>query len=501
MEYEVVIGMETHVELDTLSKMFCSCSAHFFGAAPNVNVCPTCMGLPGALPVINQRAVEYAMMVGLALNCKIARHTFWERKSYWYPDLPKGYQITQYQYPLNYDGFIDVDVRDLSTGNWVEQAERMRIRIRRAHLEEDTGKLVHAGNNSYVDYNRSGVPLLEIVTEPDIHSADEAYAYLSALQGIVRYLGVSTGDMEKGAMRCEPNMSLRPKGSDAFGVKVEIKNLNSLRAVRDSIAYEIKRQTELLNRGESVRQVTMGWDDARGVTFVQRDKEDAHDYRYFPEPDLPPLDVSEAWLGKVNAHVPELALSRHDRYRRDFGFSSYDATILSSDRAVSDWFESVVSALIPGPSPTGRGEKAKSVSNWIQGEVFRLMKANGIPNSEIGSIKVSPAQLAGLIALVDAGTININTAKTVFEEMFATGDDAQKIVEAKGLAQVSDAGALQTMIDDVIAANPQQVQNYLKGQDKLFGFFVGQVMKATKGKGNAQLINQLLKDALDKMKV
>jgi aspartyl-tRNA(Asn)/glutamyl-tRNA(Gln) amidotransferase subunit B len=504
MEYEVVIGMETHVELDTLSKMFCACSAHFFGAEPNVNVCPTCMALPGALPVINQRAVEYAMRVGLALNCQIARHTFWERKSYWYPDLPKGYQITQYQYPLNYDGFIDVDVRDLSSGNWVEQAERMRIRIRRAHLEEDTGKLVHAGNSSFVDYNRSGVPLLEIVTEPDIHSADEAYAYLSALQNIVRYLGVSTGDMEKGAMRCEPNMSLRPKGSDAFGVKVEIKNLNSLRAVRDSIAYEIKRQTDLLNRGESVRQVTMGWDDARGVTFVQRDKEDAHDYRYFPEPDLPPLDVSDAWLQRVKAQVPELALSRHDRYRRDFGFSSYDATILSSDRAVSDWFEAAVTPTQPSPATAGEdkgGGRAKATSNWIQGEVFRLMKANGIPNSEIGTIKVTPAQLAGLIALVDAGAININTAKTVFEDMFATGDDAQKIVEAKGLAQVSDAGALQALIDEAIAANPQQVQNYLKGQDKLFGFFVGQVMKATKGKGNAALINQLLKNALDKIKV
>ncbi len=497
-QYEVVIGMETHVELDTLSKMFCACSAHFFGAEPNTHVCPTCMALPGALPVINQRAVEYAMKVGLALNCQIARHTFWERKSYWYPDLPKGYQITQYQYPLNYDGFIDVDVRDLSSGNWAEQAERVRIRIRRAHLEEDTGKLTHAGNRSFVDYNRSGVPLLEIVTEPDIHSADEAYAYLSALQGIVRYLGVSTGDMEKGAMRCEPNMSLRPRGSDAFGVKVEIKNLNSLRAVRDSIAYEIKRHTELLNRGEQVRQVTLGWDDVRGVTFVQRDKEDAHDYRYFPEPDLPPLDVSDEWLAQVKVQVPELALSRHDRYRRDYGFSSYDATILSSDRAVSDWFEA---AIAEGSSNRPIAPTAKAASNWIQGEVFRLMKTNGIPNNEIDSIKVTPAQLAGLIALVESGAINNNTAKTVFEEMFATGADAKAIVEAKGLAQVSDAGALQTLIDDVISANPQQVQNYLKGQDKLFGFFVGQVMKATKGKGNAQLINQMLKAALDKLKV
>jgi aspartyl-tRNA(Asn)/glutamyl-tRNA(Gln) amidotransferase subunit B len=498
MEYEVVIGMETHVELDTNSKMFCACSAHFFGAEPNINVCPTCMGMPGALPVINQRAVEFAMMVGVALNCQIARHTFWERKSYWYPDLPKGYQITQYQYPSNYDGWLDVDVRDLSSGNWTEDSTRKRIRIRRAHLEEDTGKLTHAGKSSYVDYNRSGVPLLEIVTEPDIHSADEAYAYLSSLQQIVRYLGVSTGDMEKGAMRCEPNMSLRPKGSDGFGTKVEIKNLNSLRAVRDSISYEIKRQTELLNRGEAVRQVTLGWDDARGVTFVQRDKEDAHDYRYFPEPDLPPLDVSDDWLAQVRAQVPELALARHDRYRQDYGFSSYDATILSSDRAVAEWFESVVSApLTPTLSPEGRGSRAKLTSNWIQTEVFRLMKANGIPNAEIARIKVKPAQLAELIGLVEGSAINNNTAKQVFEEMFATGADAKAIVEAKGLAQVSDEAALQKIVDEVLAANPQQVQQVLAGQDKLFGFLVGQAMKATKGKGNAQVINQLLRERID----
>jgi aspartyl-tRNA(Asn)/glutamyl-tRNA(Gln) amidotransferase subunit B len=501
MEFEVVIGMETHVELDTASKMFCSCSAQFFGAEPNTNVCPTCLGMPGALPVINQRAVEFAMMVGLALNCQIARHTFWERKSYWYPDLPKGFQISQYQYPLCHDGFIDVDVRDVSGGNWVEHAERMRIRVRRAHLEEDTGKLTHVGDKSHVDYNRSGVPLLEIVTEPDIRSADEAYAYLSALQQIVRYLGVSTGDMEKGAMRCEPNMSLRPKGSDGFGTKVEIKNLNSLRAVRDSIAYEIKRQTALLERGERVRQVTLGWDDARGATVVQREKEDAHDYRYFSEPDLPPLDVSEGWLERVRAQVPELALARHDRYRRDFGLSSYDATILSSDRAISDWFENVVSALGAEPAPNGRGARAKLASNWIQTEVFRLMKANGIPNSDIASVKATPSQLAELIDLVDSGAINTNTARQVFEEMFATGADAKAIVEAKGLAQVSDAGELQRIVDDVIAANPQQVQQLLAGQDKLFGFLVGQAMKATKGQGNAHVINRLLKASLEKLRV
>jgi len=512
MAYEVVIGMETHVELDTSSKMFCACDAHFFGAQPNTHVCPTCLGMPGAMPVINKRAVEFAMMVGVALNCKIATHTFWERKSYWYPDLPKGYQITQYQFPTNYDGYLDVDVRDVGSGNWVEDSVRKRIRIRRAHLEEDTGKLTHAGKNSYVDYNRSGVPLLEIVTEPDIHSADEAYAYLSALQQIVRYLGVSTGDMEKGAMRCEPNMSLRPTGSTAFGTKVEIKNLNSLRAVRDAIGYEIKRQSELLDRGAAVRQVTLGWDDARGVTFVQRDKEDAHDYRYFPEPDLPPLDIDDEWQAGVRAQVPELALARHDRYRKDFGFSSYDAAQLTQDRAVADWFESVVSAIPAVPAvPVANGASgeassaskpgaapAKLISNWIQTEVFRLMKTRSMAPSAISTIKVSPQQLAGLIGLLEDKTINHTTAKQVFEEMFDTGADAKRIVEARGLAQVSDTSALARIVDDVLDAHPQQVQQVLAGQDKLFGFLVGQAMKATQGKGNAQVINQLLREALER---
>lgn len=495
-EYEVVIGMETHVELNTQSKMFCACSAQFFGAEPNVNVCPVCLGLPGALPVINKRAVEFAMRVGMALNCHIARHTFWERKSYWYPDLPKGYQITQYQYPSNYDGCLDVDVRDLSSGNWIEDSARKRIRIRRAHLEEDTGKLTHVGKHSYVDYNRSGVPLLEIVTEPDIHSADEAYAYLSALQGIVRYLGVSTGDMEKGAMRCEPNMSLRPKGSDAFGVKVEIKNLNSLRAVRDAIAYEIKRQTDLLNRGETVRQVTLGWDDARGATFVQRDKEDAHDYRYFPEPDLPPLDVDDDWLDQVRAGVPELALAKQDRYRQEFGLSAYDAAQLTSDRAIAQWFESVLAPL-PGREGLGVGALAKAAANWIQTDVFRLMKANGFADEDIVSISVQPQQLAELIGLIERGVINTNTARQVFEEMFTTGAEPKSIVEARGLAQVSDTSALQKIVDEVLAANPNQVQQYLSGQEKVFGFLVGQAMKATKGMGNAQVINQLLRQTIE----
>ncbi len=493
-EYEVVIGMETHIELDTASKMFCACSAQFFGAEPNTHVCPVCLGMPGALPVINRRAVEYAIMVGLALNCQIARFTFWERKSYWYPDLPKGYQISQYQYPLCYDGWIDVDVRDVASGTWQEHAERRRIRIRRAHLEEDTGKLIHAGNYSYVDYNRSGVPLLEIVTEPDIRSADEAYAYLSALQQIVRYLGVGTADMEKGAMRCEPNMSLRPKGSDTLGVKVEIKNLNSLRAVRDAIAYEIERQTRILRSGGAIQQVTLGWDEARGVTFVQREKESAHDYRYFPEPDLPPLHVDETWLAGIRAHMPELALSRYDRYRRDFGLSAYDAAVLTADRAVADWFEAVVAALPDGAA------RAKAAANWVQTELFRFMKSRGIPNLAVNALPIQPAQLAALIMLVERGTINNNTAKQIFEEMCATGADPQRIVEERGLAQVSDVDALQRVVEDVIRAHPQQVQQVLAGQEKVFGFLVGQAMKATRGKGNAQVINVLLREAIERQR-
>ena len=493
MEYEVVIGMETHVEQNTRSKMFCSCSSHFFGAEPNTNVCPTCLGMPGALPVINQRAVEFCIMVGLALNCKIARRTFWERKSYWYPDLPKGYQISQYQCPLCYDGYIDVDVRDLSSGNWTEECYRKRIRIRRAHLEEDTGKLIHVGNASFVDYNRSGVPLIEIVTEPDIASADEAYAYLSALRDIVRYLGVSSGDMEKGAMRGEPNMSLRPKGSSGFGTKVEIKNLNSLRAVRDSIAYEIKRQSRVLNEGGQVKQVTMGWDDARGVTVTQREKEDAHDYRYFPEPDLPPLVIDDAWLEAIKARMPELPLAKNDRFMRDFGLSGYDAMVLTRDRATAEYFEQVVAAL----SPDAQTQKAaaKSAANWVTGELFRLMSAAG---AGIEDVKITPAQLAGLIQLVDSKTININTARQVFEEMFASGQDARAIVEGKGLAQVSDEAALSKVVEDALNANPQQVQSYLAGNEKLFQFLVGQTMKLTKGKGNPQMLQSLLKAALDK---
>lgn len=500
MEYDVIIGMETHVELDTRSKMFCTCSANWFGAEPNVHVCPTCAGMPGALPVINRRAVEFSMMLGVALNCSINQHTFWERKSYWYPDLPKGYQITQYQYPMCYDGYLEFDVRDLSSG-WSEQSYRKRVRIRRAHLEEDTGKLSHAGRSSFVDYNRSGVPLLEIVTEPDIFNAHEAYAYLSALQDIVRYLGISTGDMEKGAMRCEPNMSLRPKGTDAFGTKVEIKNLNSLSAVRGAIAYEIKRQSAVLDKGEKIRQVTLGWDDVRGVTVMQREKEDAHDYRYFPEPDLPPLDVSDDWLAAVRTQVPELPIAKQARYQRDFGLSAYDAVQLTTDRGVAGWFEEGIRELRLGIKETNNPQSlilnplAKRFANFVIGDLTRLMNASGM---RIDQIKITPAQLGGLVKLVEAQTINSSTAKLVLEEMFSTGADADAIVQAKGLAQVSDSSVLEKAVEDVLAANPKEVDNYLKGNEKLLQFLVGQTMKATKGKANPQMIQGLMKAALEK---
>ncbi|MBX7214947.1 MAG: Asp-tRNA(Asn)/Glu-tRNA(Gln) amidotransferase subunit GatB [Thermoflexales bacterium] len=484
MEYEVVIGMEMHVELNTTSKMFCACPARFFGAEPNTQTCPTCLGMPGALPTLNRRAIEDTVLLGMALNCQINTHTFWERKSYWYPDLPKGYQITQYEYPMCHDGAIDLDVRDLSNG-WNDVSYAKRVRIRRAHLEEDTGKLTHAGDVSLVDYNRSGVPLVEIVTEPDIFSAHEAYAYLSAIQDIVRYLGIGTADMEKGALRCEPNLSLRPRGSSAFGTKVEIKNLNSLRAVRDSIAFEIERQTALLNAGGRVRQVTLGWDDARGVTVEQRSKEDAHDYRYFPEPDLPPLDIDAAWLGEIRSRLIELPLDKARRYQSALGLSAYDAAVLTSDPAIAAWFERAA-----GPSPTPA--RVKAAANWISTDLFRLMKG-GVA---LADVKVQPEQLGELIDLVDAKTVNISTARSVFEEMFASGQSAGAIVAAKGLGQINDVATLSTVVDGVLAASPSQVAQYRAGQEKLFGYFVGQAMKATQGKGNAQVLNTLLRRAL-----
>ena len=476
--YEAIIGLEVHVHLRTRSKMFCNCAVveDTGDVPPNTYVCPVCTGMPGMLPVINRKAVEHTIMTGLALNCKIARHTFWERKSYWYPDLPKNYQISQYQLPLTYDGWIEIEPQD---------APVKRIDITRAHLEEDAGKLYHVEGASLVDFNRAGVPLLEIVTEPDFRTADEAYAYLSKLRTIVRYLGVSSGDMEKGAMRCEPNISLRPVGSETLGTKSEIKNLNSLRAVRQALAYEIERQTAVLRSGGQVEQVTLGWDEANRRTVLQRVKEGSSDYRYFPEPDLPPLEISRQWVEEIRARMPELPDAKRARFTADFGLPAHDAGVLAADRAVAEYFEAVVTA----------GGEPKQTFNWITGELFRLMNQS---NLEIGDAQdaIPPAGLVELMDLIQDQTININTAKDVLAEMLKGGQAAQGIVAARGLAQVSDASALLVVVTQVLDENPEEVAQYLGGKEALKGWLMGQIMKATRGKANPQLAQRLLAEQL-----
>jgi aspartyl-tRNA(Asn)/glutamyl-tRNA(Gln) amidotransferase subunit B len=476
MPYEPTIGMEVHVELNTASKMFCGCSAEAFGTPPNTHICPICLGMPGMLPVVNERAVRYTVMTGLALNCSTQAHNVFARKNYFYPDLPKGYQISQYELPLCRDGYLDIDVGD----------QIRRIRIRRVHLEEDTGKLTHGDGYSLVDFNRAGVPLMEIVSEADIGSADEAYAYVTRLRQIVRYLGVSSGDMEKGAMRCEVNLSLRPAGSDDLGTKVEVKNLNSFRSVRSAIAFEIERQARLLEMGQRVTQVTMGWDEAAGVTREQRSKEEAHDYRYFPEPDLPPLNLEPAWIEEVKASLPELPDARHERLVADYGLSRYDASVLVEDREVADYFERAVQVSGDPISP-------KLVANWMTGELFRLMNDTG---TAITEVKIRPEDLVALIAMVKAGTINQPAAKETFGLMWKTGRVPQEIVEERGLKQISDAGELVVIVAQVIADNPDPVAQFKAGKDTIIRFLIGQVMKATRGKANPQLAEQLLREQL-----
>ncbi len=476
MAYEAIIGMEVHAQILTASKMFCGCSADYADAPPNTHVCPVCLGMPGVLPVINKRAVEQTVRTGLALNCQIASTAVFARKNYNYPDLPKGYQISQYELPLCYDGWLDIELPD---------GQRRRIRIRRAHLEEDTGKLMHVNGYSLVDLNRAGVPLLEIVSEPDLRSAEEAYAYVVRLRQILRYLGVSSGDMEKGAMRCEVNVSVRPVGATEFGTKVEIKNLNSFRAVRLSLEYEINRQIALLERGEAVEQVTVGWDEERGRTVIQRSKESAHDYRYFPEPDLPPLALSSQWVEELRATLPELPLARRDRLVEAYGLSRQDADLLTEERAVADFFEAAVKAY---------GGEPRAIANWITGELFRLLNAAGV---EIAEAQIAPEGLAELQTLVDQGTINLNTAKRVLDTMFRTGKSPKAIVDEEGLAQVSDQEALTGIVAQVIAEHPEEVARYRAGKTSLLGWFMGQVMRATRGQANPQIVRQLLQDALD----
>ncbi len=477
MEYEVVTGIEVHAQLLTKSKMFCGCSTDYMGAPPNTHVCPVCLGMPGVLPVINRKAVEYTIMTGLALNCQVPEATKWDRKNYHYPDLPKGYQISQYDLPLTRDGWLEIDL----------DGARKRIGIRRVHLEEDTAKLFHEEGHALVDFNRSGVPLLEIVSEPDLRSLEEVHQYVTKLRTILRYLGVSSGDMEKGAMRFEANISLRPRGGEEYGTRVEIKNLNSFRAVLNSLKYEVERQEEILQSGEKIEQETMGWDEVRGVTVPQRSKEYAHDYRYFPEPDLPPLELKREWIESIKARLPELPDAKRERFIQEYGLSEYDARVLTAEKAVADYFEECLKHY---PHP-------KEVSNWVTGELFRLLKSDGI---EIERSKVSPVHLGELLELVEEGTISSSMAKEVFEESFKTGREPRAIVESKGLTQISDAGQLSTVVDQVLEDNPKPVADYLGGKEGALRYLVGQVMKATKGKANPGLANKLLKERLKEKK-
>ncbi|MBX3025266.1 Asp-tRNA(Asn)/Glu-tRNA(Gln) amidotransferase subunit GatB [bacterium] len=477
-DYEAVIGLEVHAELLTESKIFCGCSAKF-GAAPNENTCPLCLALPGVLPVLNRRVVEFAIKAGLATHCAIAPLSRWARKNYFYPDLPKGYQISQYELPICLDGRIDIEV----------DGTTRPVRLTRIHMEEDTGKNIHDqhGDASLVDYNRCGVPLLEIVSEPDLRTPAEAGAYLRKLRQILQYLEVCDGNMEEGSFRCDANISVRPRGTAAFGTKAEVKNMNSFRAVEKAIEHEIERQIDLVRHGEKVVQETRLWDPDREETRSMRSKESAHDYRYFPDPDLLPLEVSRQWIADVQATMPELPDARRARFASAYGLPAYDAEVLTARKDIADYFETAVRA----------GGSAKAVSNWVMGDILRIVRERKLDEAlVIRDWPVSPAHLAEMLTLIDDDTISGKIAKTVFEQMVATGKAPAAIVAEQGLSQVSDSGAIEAAIAAVLDANADKVAEYRAGKDKLFGFFVGQVMKATQGKANPGKVNELLKQRL-----
>lgn len=473
-QFETVIGLEVHVELKTQSKIFCGCSTHF-GAPPNTNVCPICLGHPGVLPVLNRHALELAIKAASALNCQIAEESKFDRKNYFYPDSPKAYQISQYDKPVGQHGWIEIEVN----------GETKRIGITRVHLEEDAGKSSHTadGTHTLVDFNRVGVPLIEIVSEPDIRTPEEARAYLEKLKAIMQYCEVSDVKMEEGSLRCDANISMRPFGQQEFGTKTELKNMNSFRNVQRALEYEQERQAKVLREGGTIVQSTLRWDDARNETIVMRSKEEAHDYRYFPDPDLVRLQISPAWVEAIRQTIPELPDQRKARYVQTLGLPSYDAEVLTGSKGVSDFFEQTLAYT----------DNAKSVSNWIMGELMAHLNEAG---QEIADTKISPQSLGKLIDLIDKGTISTKIAKTVFEDMFASGDDPESVIQAKGLVQISDESELAKIVEDVIANNPQSVADYQAGKEKALGALVGQVMKATKGKANPQIVNKLLLERL-----
>ena len=478
MKYESVIGLEVHAQLLTESKIFCGCSTRF-GQPPNHNACPVCAGFPGVLPVLNRRVVEFAIKAGLATHCEIARSSVLARKNYFYPDLPKGYQISQYELPICAHGYVDVELHGAVK----------RVRLTRIHMEEDAGKNIHDahGDSSLVDLNRAGVPLLEIVSEPDLRSSEEAGAYLRTLRAILQYLGICDGNMEEGSFRCDANVSVRPEGSEALGTKIEIKNLNSFKAVEGAIGFEIARQIEALSEGGQLTQETRLWDDHREETRSMRSKESAHDYRYFPDPDLLPLVVDENWIAEIRAALPELAAPRKARFVSDFGLPAYDAELLTSRKDVADYFEAAVK--LHG--------NAKALGNWIVGDLFRVLKERKLDNQlRIASWPIPAPHLAQLVQLIDQGRISGRIAKTVFDAMLDSAQSPQQIVSEKGLEQVSDTGSIEAAVDQVIGANAKQVAQYRSGNEKVFGFLVGQIMKATQGKANPQRVNEILREKL-----
>ncbi len=478
MEYEAVIGLEVHCQLLTDTKIFCACPAKF-GAPPNTGVCPICLGMPGVLPVLNRRAVEFALRASLALDCAIRPKSIFARKNYFYPDLPKGYQISMYDQPLAVAGHLDIDAG----------GGTRRIGITRVHMEEDAGKLLHEGfpdsdRKSYVDYNRSSVPLIEIVSEPDLRTPEEAHAYYAALRTLLVAIGVTDGNMEEGSLRCDANVSLRPKGTEALGTKAELKNLNSFRFVQKALEYEIRRQTEALRSGDTVTQETRLYDPKEDRTHPMRSKEEAHDYRYFPEPDLLPLEVDEAWIATVRRGMPELPAARRARFVAEHGLPDQDALLLAGDRALADYFEAVARA----------AGNAKAAANWVMTEVLRKVNETKVG---IEAVPLAPGRLAGLIRLVDGGTISGKMAKELFEAIYDTGKDPAELVREQGLAQVSDEDAIRGAIERVIVASPGQVAKYRAGKTALLGYFVGQTIKTMGGRANPELVNRLLKERLD----
>lgn len=478
MKYESVIGLEVHAELKTKTKIFCGCSTEF-GADPNTHVCPVCLGLPGVLPVLNKEVLHFAVKAGLALHCDILPFSKFDRKNYYYPDLPKNFQTSQFDLPICLNGYVDIEVG----------GKQRRIHLTRIHMEEDAGKLVHSGStidtsdSSCVDYNRTGVPLIEIVSEPDIRSGEEARAYLEKLRSILQYLGVSDCRMEEGSMRCDANISIRPVGSETLGTKTEIKNINSFSGVQKGIEYEAVRQAQILEEGGTIQQATRGWEEAKGITVLQRIKEGSSDYRYFPEPDLIPIEVSSEYIEEVRRELSELPDVRKERFKTEFGLSDYDSSLLTADKATADYFEAVVQD----------GIDAKTVSNWILGEIAKKLNEEGI---SIEHIPVTPTALAALLRLIQGGTISGTMAKQVLPEMWSTQKSADEVVKEKGLVQITDTNALEEIVQKIIDANPQSVADYQAGKKKAIGFLVGQIMKETKGRANPGLVNQLLQQKL-----